>query len=124
MPPPSNISITVTASNQVPFAPRNSSVALGGTVKFQGSSGSVDTLVNNVRTTIFSQGNPPYSVPHSGYTLISTISGTVTIKYIAPSLSGREEEPPTTPTNGTINVGGGKDEPGDGEEPPGGGEPR
>jgi hypothetical protein len=106
---PSNTdNITVTTSNQNPFNPQNSSVAAGGTVNFLGRSGTVTTFVNGSSRQVFSQGSPPYSVPYSGYTLLSSISGLVTIQYNAPSDNERSGGPQTG-ANGTINVGGGGD---------------
>ncbi len=108
---PSNTdNITITGSNSQPFAPPSSSVAIGGTVNFLGSSGTVSTFMNGTSATVFTSGAPPYSVPHSGYTLLSSISGTITIQYNAPSGSERSGGPQTG-SNGTITVSGGGGDP-------------
>jgi hypothetical protein len=95
---PNPDTITITAGNQNVFAPASSTVPLRGTVVFQGSSGTVDTLISKVSSPIFTSGSPPYAVPGT-YKVKDGISGNVKIKF--KGASG-----PLDGANGTINVGG------------------
>ncbi len=129
---PNNPDITFNSSTG--FSPQSSDADRNANVKLRAASGngtlSVYTFMKNAsnqwqQTDVFNGNNhSPYDAPENGKTY--TLKHEIKNKTILLSLSNPPTEAllPTTPTNGTINVGsGGKDEPGDGEEPPGG-EPR
>ncbi len=97
------INVTAQAgTNGSNFNPKSSTAPSGGGVTFTtpaSQQDSVYTFQNNVLTTVFTSGAPPYSAPGS-YTLKSGISGEILL-----SLSSTPPGLPQTPTNGTINVG-------------------
>jgi hypothetical protein len=125
----------ITVNSTTGFSPLSSDADRGANVKLTSAQGngtlSVYTYMknasNNWQLADVFNGNKssPYDATEGGKTYM--LKNAIKNKAILLSLSNPPMEAglPTTPTNGTINVGGGgKDEPGGGEEQPGGGEPR
>jgi hypothetical protein len=115
---PSNITIHVNTNNTNHFSPEHSYVAPSGqvTLKSTGNSAAnVCTYQNGSLTPVFTSGSPPYAATTGSgtqYTLLSTISGQITIQTTTSSTcsstpsSGDDRDHVRGGRNGTINVGG------------------
>ncbi len=132
----------ITVNRNTGFNPQSSDAGRGSNVKLTAARGdgtlSVYTYMKNAsnqwqQTDVFNGNNhSPYDATEAGktYTLKHEIKNKTILLSLSnpPTEAGLSTPPsevlfPTTPTNGTINVGGGpgNEPPDNGEKPPGGG---